>query len=216
MPYSNNIIDALKKVSIYDFDSLKDNANSSIFGKIKLEDNGNNIPIALSNILNNPEKKREFFNYIRCLIPFIEDIEVERILDKHLQIKYKEKYSTDQYIPASLMSNGTITLIAMIIGLYFENNSIIIFDEPATRIHPYLIARLIEMMKEVSLTKQIFITTHNPEIVKYAGIENVFSIIRNKEGGSSIGHLDANNDIKQFIANEIGLEELFVQNILSK
>ena len=66
-----------------------------------------------------------------------------------------------------------LLLIALIIVLYFEDKHIVIIEEPDRYIHPHLISKVIEMMKDASRNKQIIITTHNPEVVKHTDIENI-------------------------------------------
>ena len=73
---------------------------------------------------------------------------------------------------------------------------------------------MVDMMKDASKKKQIIITTHNPEIVKYAGLENLLLISRDKEGFSTISRPKDNKRVKTFMQNELGLDELYVQNLL--
>ncbi|MPN13419.1 hypothetical protein SDC9_160740 [bioreactor metagenome] len=216
MPYPCNIHKVLSELPIYDLDPLQGPAISLISGRSQLTENGENIAIVLRRILSNTETSRQFFNYIKHVLPFVEDIAVERLLDKHLQIKVREQYAPNEFLPASLMSNGSVTLISIIIALFFENKKISIFEEPGGRVHPYLISKIIDMMKDASESMQIFLTTHNPEIVKYAGLSNIFYLLRDKDGYSVISHISNKEEIAEFMKNEIGLEELFVQNLLSK
>jgi predicted ATPase len=212
----NSVNKALQDISIYDLDSLKENTTTQIVGKRTLEDNGENIAIVLNKILKSSEKKRELINYIKYVLPFVEDIDVEKILDKGLHIVLKEKYSEKDYVPSYLLSSGTMTIIALIVALFFENEKFIFLEEPGGKVHPFLIVRLMELIKEASNKTQIFITTHNPEIVKYAGIENVFGMVRDTRGNSFIHKLSMKDEVLKFLENEIGLDELFVQNLLSK
>jgi len=69
-------------------------------------------------------------------------------------------------------------------------------------------------MKEASQHKQIIVTTHNPEIVKYADLEDILLIARDNEGLSTISRPAEKEEIKTFLKNEIGIEELYVQNLL--
>ena len=69
-------------------------------------------------------------------------------------------------------------------------------------------------MKDASAHHQVLLSTHNPEIVKYAGLENILFISRDQEGFSKLTHLKDKKEIMTFLENEIGLEELFVQNLL--
>lgn len=87
-------------------------------------------------------------------------------------------------------------------------------EEPERNIHPYLISKVIEMMKDASSKKQITITTHNPEIVKYAGLKNILIVSREKSGFSTIYRPEEKKEVKTFLENEMGIEELYIQNLL--
>lgn len=199
--------------SIYDIDPKLPKRATSITGKAELEEDGSNLAIALKNILEN-EDTRKLTNLVRDLLPFVEEMDVEKLSDKSLQFKLREIYSKNQYLPASFLSDGTIYITALIIALYFNRKPIIIIEEPERNIHPYLISRLVNMMKEVSEEKQIIITTHNPEVIKHAGLENIYLVSRNEEGFSTISKPSDKEEVKIFLENEMGIEELYVQNLL--
>ena len=60
------------------------------------------------------------------------------------------------------------------------------------------------MMKDASMQKQIIITTHNPEIVKYSGLENIFLLRRNKNGFSEVARPQDSVEVKNFLENKLG------------
>ncbi|CAG0971733.1 MAG: Chromosome partition protein Smc [Candidatus Methanoperedens nitroreducens] len=200
--------------SIYDIDPNLPKKATPITGKADLEEDGSNLAIVLKNILENEDNKRKLSNLVRDVLPFVEDMDVEKLTDKSLLFKLREIYSKNQYLPASFLSDGTIYITALIIALYFDRKPIIIIEEPERNIHPYLISRLVNMMKEVSEEKQIIITTHNPEVIKHAGLENIYLLSRNEEGFSTISKPSDKEEIKIFLENEMGIEELYVQNLL--
>jgi predicted ATPase len=106
-------------------------------------------------------------------------------------------------------------MIALIVALYFEKEEgLTIIEEPERNIHPALFSKIVEMMKEASQNKQIIITTHNPEIVKYADIQNLLLLSRDEEGFSVISRPEDKEEVKTFIKNEIGVDELFIKNLL--
>ena len=70
------------------------------------------------------------------------------------------------------------------------------------------------MMRDASQQKQIIVTTHNPEVVKYSGLENILLVSRDREGFSTISRPNKKDEVKTFLENEIGIEELYVQNLL--
>lgn len=207
------LTDIFGGISIYDFDTKLSKEGTPITGKAELEEDGSNLSIVLKNILEDKEKRRKFVNLIQDLLPFINDLAVEKFADKSLLFKLQETYFKNQYLPASLISDGTINITALIIALYFEKHPITIIEEPERNIHPYLISRIVDMMKDVAEKKQIIITTHNPEIVKYAGLENILLVSRDENGFSTISRPKDKEEVKIFLENEIGVEELYIQNL---
>ena len=168
----------------------------------------------MKNIIKNENTKKKFSNFIKELLPFINDMDVEKFADKSLLFKLEEIYTEKQFMPASLISDGTINIAALIIALYFEKKPITIIEEPGRNLHPYLISKLIAMMKDASKNKQIIITTHNPEIIKHADLEDILLVSRDKEGFSTITRPSKNKEVKVFLENDMGIDELYVQNLL--
>ncbi|MEA5537161.1 AAA family ATPase [Crocosphaera sp. XPORK-15E] len=203
------------KIGIFDFEPKLPKKAAPITGKIDLEEDGSNLAIVLNKILRDPEKNRKLSNFVRDLLPFIDKLEVEKFADKSLMFKLKETYAkNNEYFPAAFISDGTINIIALIVALYFSNTSFTIIEEPERNIHPHLISKVVEMMKDASKNKQTLITTHNPEIVKYANLEDILLITRDEEGFSQITRPSDSEQVKIFLENEIRVEELYIQNLL--
>jgi len=201
-------------ISVYDFDPKLPKKATPITGKVELEEDGSNLSIVLKNITENEEKKRKLFNLVKDLLPFISNLDVEKFADKSLLFKLQEIYFKNQYLPASLISDGTINITALIVALYFENKPLTIIEEPERNIHPHLISKLVDMMKDASQKKQIIVTTHNPEMVKYAGLDNILLVSRDETGFSTISRPVDKEEVKTFLENEIGIEELYIQDLL--
>jgi predicted ATPase len=201
-------------ISIYDFDPKLPKKATPITVKVELEEDGSNLPIVLKNITENEEKKRKLFNLVKDLLPFISNLDVEKFADKSLLFKLQEIYFKNQYLPASLISDGTINITALIVALYFENKPLTIIEEPERNIHPHLISKLVDMMKDASQKKQIIVTTHNPEMVKYAGLDNILLASRDETGFSTVSRPVDKEGVKTFLSNEIGIEELYIQDLL--
>lgn len=201
-------------ISVYDFDPKLPKKATPITGKAELEEDGSNLSIILKKITENQEKRRKLFNLVNDLLPFIGNLDVENFADKSLLFKIQEIYFENQYLPASLISDGTINITALIVALYFEKKQLTIIEEPERNIHPYLISKVVDMMKDASQKKQIIATTHNPEIVKYAGLDNLLLVSRDEEGFSRVSRPADTEEVKTFLENEIGIDELYVQNLL--
>jgi len=207
----------LRDIPIYDFDPKLPKKSVAITGKKELAENGNNLSVVLRDILGEKEKRRKFLNLLHDLLPFVHDIKVQRFADKSLLFSLREdSESKSPYLPASFISDGTISMTALIVALYFQRYSLIVIEEPERNIHPHLIPKIVDMINDVSKEKQIFVTTHNPEIVKFANLENLLFVSRNQEGFSEITKPADNSEVNFFLENEIGIDELFTQNLLGR
>ena len=214
-PLSSLLREFISKIALYDIDPKLSKKSTLITGKTKLDSDGSNLASILKNILSTKKKRRRLSNLMKDLLPFIVDLSVEKLADRSLLASSREIYCGKKYLPAPLISDGTINLTALIIALYFEVNQLIIVEEPERNIHPRLISKVMDMMKDVSqkMEKQIIITTHNPEVVRSAGIENLLLIYRDKRF-SRIDRPAKKETVKRFLRNEIGVDELFVKNLL--
>ncbi|MDD1720082.1 MAG: AAA family ATPase [Methanoregulaceae archaeon] len=203
-------------VKVYDFDPRLFKKAVPMVGKSQLEKDGANLAIVIKSIIEDPIRRADFMNLIRDSLPFIEEIAVEKFMDMSLLLKYREVYSEDKYLPASMISDGTLNITALIIALYFEERPVTIIEEPERNIHPHLISRLVAMLKDAARRKQIIITTHNPEMVKHVNVDDILLISRNKEGFSEISRPANKAEVNAFLEQEIGIEDLFIQNLLGQ
>jgi predicted ATPase len=202
------------RIAVYDIDPKLLKKGVAITGKRDLEEDAGNLALVLKNIIGDPDKKRKFSNLLRDVLPFVEDFSVKKFMDISLILTLRERYAKNHDLPSTSLSDGTMTIFALIIALYFEDKPFIIIEEPVTHIHPFLVGRVITMMKESSQRKQIIITTHSTEVVKHASIEDLLLISRDTEGFSVLSRPADKEEVRTFLENEIGIEELYIQNLL--
>ncbi|MDD1704834.1 MAG: AAA family ATPase [Methanoregula sp.] len=203
-----------ERIAVYDIDPKLPKKGAVITGKRELEEDGSNLALAMKMITEDPEKKRKFANLLRDILPFVEDFSVQKFMDVSFILTLRERYAKEQSLPASSLSDGTITIFALIIALYFEEKPFIIIEEPVSHIHPFLIGRLMAMMKEASGKKQVILSTHSPEVVKHTCLSDILLISRDSEGFSIISRPADKEEVRTFLENEIGIEELYIQNLL--
>jgi len=204
-----------KDIAIYDIDPHIAKNPAQITGKSELAEDGQNLALVLNKLIEDKDKKRKFCNLMKDLLPFFDDIDAEKFAERSLLIKLRENYYKDDYLRAYLLSDGTINITALLIALYFEEKDIIIVEEPERNIHPHLISKIIDMMKDASRNKQIIVTTHSPEVVKHTGLEHLLLVSRDKDGFSNISKPSEKKEVKIFLENELGLDELYVQDLLA-
>jgi predicted ATPase len=211
LPHSEKFFD---RIAVYDIDPKLPKKGVMITGKRELEEDGSNLALVMKTLSEDPDKKRKLSNLLRDVLPFVEDFSVKKFMDVSFILTLRERYVKSYELPASSLSDGTIAIFAMIIALYFEEKPFIIIEEPVSHIHPFLISRLMAMMKEASEKKQIMVTTHSTEVVKYATLDDILLISRDSEGYSVISRPGDKEEVRAFLENEIGIEELYVQNLL--
>jgi predicted ATPase len=203
-----------RDIAIFDFDAKLPKRATSIVGKADLEPDASNLAIVLRNILQDERQREKLGLLIRDLLPFVDDLKVERFADKSLLISVKERFTQESYLPASFLSDGTIHLTALIIALYFTKPPVVIIEEPERNIHPHLISKVAALLADASRTKQVIVTTHSPELVKHARLEDLLLVRRDAEGFSRISRPAENEELKAFLENDLGVDELYVQNLL--
>jgi len=201
-------------LKIFDFDPNLMKQSAHLRSLNRLEENGSNIAIILQQILKNKATGKRLISLMKDCFPFFEDIEIENNFDQSITYKIKETYSPQKFY-SNFLSDGTVSMLALIIALYFTDGSkIVILEEPERNLHPQLMKKLVELAADASAEKQIIITTHTPEIIKYTERKNLLLAHRSNVGFTSIEKPDENEHIQAFLKNDIGIDELFIQNLL--
>ena len=201
-------------IRIYDFDPKRLKKPCSMTSVKMLDEDGSNIASVLKRIISSQKSRKELAQLLQNALPFIQTINVDNNPDQSFSYKVKESFATKEY-HSVFLSDGTASIIAIIVALYFEKESqIIILEEPERNVHPKLLQCILEMVKDVSNNKQIIMTTHNQEIVKYSDLSNIQLIMRDENGYSKMSCPSNSTSVQCFMKNELGIDELFTQNLL--
>ena len=207
----------LADIQFFDIDPKSSKKAYSITGKKELEPDGSNLSLVLGRMLKNREKKETLQEIIKTLLPFINGFSVEQQDDRSLITYLSETYCHKKLIPASFISGGTINLLSLLVALYTKpiGSPTILIEEPDKNLHPSLISKLVEVLKDISETrnKQMVITTHNPQIVKHVKLENIILISR-KGCYSKVSKPIESAEVKEFLKEDLGVEDLYLQNLL--
>ena len=206
--------DFCSDIKVYDFDPKLAKLAVQIKGASELEPDGANLAIAMKNVMDDLDNQNMFSNLITDVLPFVHSVDTTKLLDRSVILTQTENYFKDKSIPATLISDGTINVTALLCALYFQSNSLIIIEEPERNIHPSLIAKIANMLKDASNKKQIIATTHSTEIIKHIDVENLLLIRRDKSGNSKIIKPGDQAVVQKFLENNIDIRELYVQNML--
>jgi predicted ATP-dependent endonuclease of OLD family len=104
--------------------------------------------------------------------------------------------------------------MALIVALYFSPNRLLIIEEPDRHLHPALMERLVHHLREITWRRQVIVTTHNPEMVRHTPLDSLLLVQRDREGFSQITRPTENEQVRNFLQHELGIHELFVDNLL--
>ncbi len=205
----------------YDFEVKSSKSMRGLSGIQILNENGNNLIEIIRSILEKKEDAKRFNNLIKFALDYIAEIKPQQKVESsysknRFYFEVDEKY-TKTSIPSYLLSDGTINITAIIVALFFEKSKLAIFEEPDNGIHPALMERLMKMFFEVSEKKQILLTTHNPEIVRYTNLNDLLLISRNnKDGFSEIIEFSENKTVIDLLQNEDETIKNIISNVITK
>lgn len=207
---------------IYDIDSkILKKAKERNSPANYLEKNGSNLRQIIKNILKSEEEQEQFIASVTGILDFIIDIQVSE-KEGELELAIKERFN-ERFTKDKLLSDGTVTAIALIVILYYQNQSILFIEEPEHGLHPSLIDDIMSAVYDVAefLDKQIIITTHSPDLLRHLktfdnDLNDLVLISRNEENGDSILEKPKDKEMVQaFLQAELGIDELFIQNLLN-
>ena len=202
----------LRSIGTYDIDSKA--PKNGVFGlPSELEPEADNLAIVLDRILSDDEDRRKLMNFLKDALPFAEGLDIEALSDRSLLFKMQERFS-NQAMPAAFLSDGTIDMIALIVILYFERKPLVIIEEAERNLHPSLMSRLVEYFEDASRRKQILITTHSPEIVRFMDPGHLILITRDTAGFSHAERPVDREQVQRFLRDELTMHDLYVENLL--
>lgn len=216
---NSSIASDIRNVKVYDFapiDVLR-NSPSKIIAR-----SSQGIEDALVDILHtNRAGFDELEQRFTQLVPNIKSISLPRGENQTFLLALMDRYS-DHHIPSSDISDGTLRILAFLTALYQEDTpSIICFEELENGVHPWLLHKMMELLKTVSTEGingkpvQILITTHSPVLLNYVEPHQVRAVELDKEGKTQVHSLpvDSIRFQKALEAFDGELGELWFTNV---
>lgn len=211
IPYT--LKDFFTKINVYDFEpKLIKNSNPIISNK-QMRIDGSNLSLILNDVLD--KNKKSFYAFLEDFLPFIKNIEIDVKPYRYIDLLVEEKFS-DNRIPAWFSSDGTVMIMALLTVVYFHSNYITFIEEPERNIHPKLLTNLIRKIREATKNNQIFLTTHNPFLLRNLSIDDLLLIIRSDKGYSTISKPKNNTQVKEFLKDSVDIEDLFTSRLIER
>ncbi len=174
--------------------------NLRIFGGLvetnQIEPNAVNTALIIRFLQNNRELFDSFQADLSFLLNHVEGISI-KILGEDLVIHLHENPLHCEQ--AVTISSGTLRTIAMLTAYYAldmrspELPGLVVIEEPDTGIHPLLLKRLVEQMRDYTSReqpRQFILTTHNPMFLNYFEPQEVRIVSRDEQGLTTVSGID--------------------------
>ena len=133
----------------------------------------------------------EIISGMRQVVPDLENVTVQSLggyIVPRFSIKPEE--GKGHYFDVDQMSDGTLRVLGLLVALYQDPGpGVIALEEPELTVHPGILQMLAEMIREVSQRRQIFVTTHSPELLDYFDPEDIVAVDY-ENGETTAGPLD--------------------------
>ena len=127
-----------------------------------LEPDASNLGLVLNRLRRDPETKERLLEALRGLYDGIDDFDVQ-IEGGTVQVFFHEDRVT---IPATRLSDGTLRYLCLLAILcHPKPPPLVCIEEPELGLHPDVLPRLAEILREASLRMQIVVTTHSDVLV---------------------------------------------------
>jgi predicted ATPase len=216
----SDLYNSLRQVRIYDF--APTNLSVNISNADGMSRTGEGIAYSLVDILHTNRKNfDELEERFTRLVPNIKRILLPREQNQTFSLELIDRYS-EHHIPASDISDGTLRILAFLTALYQEDTpSIICFEKLENGVHPWLLHKMMELLKIVSTEGingkpvQILITTHSPLLLDYVEPYQVRAVELDHEGKTQVHALptDSVRFQKALEAYDGALSELWFTNV---
>jgi predicted ATPase len=205
---------SFRGIVAYDFDVRAMKRPARLEARSRLEESGENLAVTLRELFRSREQRRTFHRMLQQFLPGVQGVSVQVGAEKSISYSLREQHLGQQRLSSYRLSDGTVELMALIVALYFTPAQLLIIEEPDRHLHPALIGRLMNHLKETAWRRQILVTTHNPELVRHTPLGSLLLVQRDREGFSQITRPSENAHVKHFLQHQLGLHELFVEDLL--
>ncbi len=173
-----------------------------------LQDRGQNLWSVLRNLKDRrglDDRYDTIMEYMRRSFPNFDDVLLEPTSANTVYGSVIEK-NRRQPIKASGVSDGHLQLLIHLTCLFAEvrnRDSIIIFDEPETSLHPHAISVFAEAVKKAASewNKQVMVATHSPVLLSQFPATTIFAGEMDDEGRTALRRVSEIESVQDLLEN---------------
>ncbi|BCW95877.1 MAG: chromosome segregation protein SMC [Fimbriimonadales bacterium] len=201
-------------IAIYDFSPKQAKQAIPLTSPHVLSEDGANLPLVIQQLMRNPHQRERLLRLVQSVLPHIRQLQTTTLGGQHVQLQVQEAYFDRRALPAMLLSDGTVEIVALLVALFFSRSRLHIIEEPDRNLHPALMPTLVELLRDATEKDQVLITTHNPELIRHARLDELILVERDREGNSIIKRPADMEGVKIFLEEELGLDYLHTHQLL--
>lgn len=161
-----------------------------------LSTKGDNLALVAQFIYeNHPDVFHAILKKMKQRVPGISNVEAETTVDGRIVLKFQDGAFKDPFI-SRYVSDGTIKMFAYLILLHDPSpHPLLCIEEPENQLYPSLLDDLLEEFRLYSKRGgQVFVSSHDPDLVNAAQIDEVFWLVK-ENGYTSISRASDNEMI---------------------
>lgn len=143
---------------------------------------GDNLQLVANHIYENyPDKFQTIIRKMKERVPGIDTINPVSTDDGRLLLKFKDGSFKDPFID-KYVSDGTLKMFAYLMLLYDQSpHPLLCIEEPENQLYVSLLWELAEEFRSYARRGgQVFVSTHSPDFLNAARIEEVFWLVKEK------------------------------------
>lgn len=192
----------------YDFVTQTMRHPQPVAKQTRLNPDGSNVATLLHWIFSEERKLfAQVEEHLKAAIPEVDELMSPLTEDGRTYVAWREKDIPGR-IPAWNMSEGSVRLVAILLGLLVpQPPPLVTFENPDLHLHAHLMQYLAEILKAGSRHSQIIITTHSPYLLDHIPPENVL-IVWKEAGETKVKPVGDTADLKEALKT-LGLGELY-------
>lgn len=170
---------------------------SSPIEKYEILSDGGRLSNALYEMSKN---KKDYFkelnSFLRGIFPDFKKLTPEFFEQTKRSFSITDKRGSKFF--ADSLSDGTIKIIALLVGIYSQQPSTTIIEEPENYLHPWACKYMIEYFREVFEDQVCLLTTHSETILNSISPKEII-ICENDRGTTKISRLKNIKEIQEII-----------------
>jgi type I restriction enzyme M protein len=156
--------------------------------KVRLEENGANIAVAIRSLKASDDDFRELLATMGRIVPGLLDLYPEQV-GRYIALKFKQKQAEGEVAEfnATEMSEGALRALGIVVAsLQMTPEELLIIEEPEVSLHVGAATLLFDVLKQASTRGAILVTTHSADLLDAAHGEQIL-VCDYRDGITNVG-----------------------------